>query len=113
MSDEIDLEEALRRALRAAAPPENFACLVLQKTVGRRRQRVFRGRLAVAAALLLGGLLTTAVLDYQARQEAAERKAGQQLAAALRIAGHKVHLTHQMIRRRNGTTTNGATTHGA
>jgi hypothetical protein len=109
MNTEIDLEEALRRALRAADPPEGFAHRVMERTVGRGRRRMMRGWLAVAATLLAGALLTTAVLDYQARRETAARKAGQELMVALRIAGHKVHMTHQMIRKRN----NGALNHGA
>jgi hypothetical protein len=102
MSTQIDLEEALRRALRTTEPPVGFANRVLEKTVERHRRRVLRGWLAVAATLLLGGLLTTGVLDYRAREEAAEQKAGHDLVVALRIAGHKVHLTHQLIRGRNG-----------
>jgi hypothetical protein len=111
---ESALEEALRRALRSVDPPAGFAHRVLERTVIPRRKRLMRGWLAVAAMLLLGGLLTTALLDYHARQverESAERQAGHDLVVALRIAGHKVHVTHQMIRRRNGAGNNGAT-HG-
>jgi hypothetical protein len=102
--EEIDLEAALRRALKRQEPRADFAKRVLARTVERRRQAATRVWMAIAAMLVAGVLITAGVRNYERQREAAQyaaaQKAGHDLALALRITSAKLHVAHRMIRRR-------------
>ena len=100
MNQEIDLETALRRALKREHPRADFAKRVLARAAERRRQAATRVWMAIAAILVAGVLIAAGMRNYELQREAEAQKAGHDLALALRITSAKLHLTHRMIRRR-------------
>jgi hypothetical protein len=97
----VNFEEALRNALRQQAPPAGFAGRVLARAAERRRKRMARNWMAIAALFAAGAFVTAEVRTYEAHREAEARKAGHQLLIALKITGSKLHATTRMMRRRS------------
>lgn len=101
MNQEIDLEAALRRALKPQHPPGDFERRVLARTT-RRRHATTRVWMAIAAMLVAGVLILAAgIRNHELERQAEARKAGSDLALALKITRAKLHSTHRMIRRRS------------
>jgi hypothetical protein len=97
----MNLEDALREALRREHPPSGFAVRVLALTAERRRKRLARNWMAVAALFAAGAFVTAEVRTYEAHREAEARKAGHQLLIALRITGSKLHTTSRIMKTHN------------
>lgn len=98
--DRVDLEAALREALRQEPAPFGFAEKVLRRAAERERRKTTRMWMAIAAMLALVTLSGIEVRDYQTKRQVAAQKAGHELMAALKITGNKLHVTHKLIRRR-------------
>jgi len=95
----MNIEEHLRVALAREQAPKGFASRVIQKAAERRRRRTALAWMAIAALFAAASLITVEVRDYEARREEAGRKAGQQVALALKIASAKLHATRKLLRR--------------
>jgi len=92
----MNLEEELRRALSREAPPRGFAERVIRRA---RVQRIYSWA-AVAAAVAILALVPSAIQEHQRRREIQGRKAGHDLAIALRITSKKLQTAQKLIRRR-------------
>ncbi len=97
----LNLERALREALHRENPSSGFAPRVVKRARERKQRRIIQAWMAIAALLILTVWVTAGVRNHEARKQAAARKAGQDLAIALRITGHKLQVAQRMIRRRN------------
>jgi hypothetical protein len=96
-----NLDDELRRALRAVDPGEEFTQRVVSSVAGdsaqSRRPATARYRwlpAALAAALVLGFLITH---DWQMRREHQGREARKQLIEALRVTGAKLDLAYRAV----------------
>lgn len=96
----MNLEHELRRTMQRRSPDAGFAARVLERVnaeaTARRPARPGRLRAAaasIALAALLGGYTTHRVIEYRRGIEARE-----QVLAAMRIAGEKVHFAQQEVR---------------
>ncbi len=97
----MDLESALRKALEREAPPDGFAGRVLALAAERTRKRRARTWMAIAAMFAAAAVVATEARVYETHRHADARKAGHELAVALKITGSKLHATSRMIRRRS------------
>lgn len=107
----MDIEESLRRALRAEDPPPDFTARVLArvesqaaaqaaaKTAVRRRAR-WQLPMALAASLFV--VAVTAGIVQQQR-EAQRRHSAQQLAIALEITSSQLNQVQQKLNRNRNT----------
>jgi len=91
MSVPMNLEDQLREALRAEAPPAGFAARVMERATPWWRRP---GTLAMAAALGVLAIIPPAVSEY--RQQRA-KEAHEQLMTALSITRTQIrHVTEQI-----------------
>ena len=95
----MSFENALRRALQRTDAPEGFSERVMARVQPKRRASS-RLWFAIAAAAAIAVVVPAGWQHQQATRMAEERKAGQQLAEALRITGEKLYSAEQRIRRR-------------
>jgi hypothetical protein len=102
-----EIEEQLKRALRASEPPDGFVGRVLARAEQERsqlaprfpwkRRRVPSLRWAAVAALV--AIAVTGIgYDVHERQEAEARAAKQQVMLALRITGSKLRVAKQKVK---------------
>lgn len=99
--EKVNLEMALRDALRREEPPFGFEQRVLRRARERRRQKMVRMWVAIAAMLAIVAVLSVNVRNYQEQQRrVVAQKAGRDLMVALKITGRKLNTTHKLIQRR-------------
>ena len=95
--DDDELERELCRALSRVEPKKDFSAMVYS-----RKPMAFwkasRGRMALAASLVIMLLVPAGVSRYQARQRRGE-EARDKLVMALRITGSKLEKTRRMVAR--------------
>jgi hypothetical protein len=96
----MSLENDLKRVLRRQSPSPEFAGRVMQRIeepLGKRqgKQPVWwrAAAASVTLAVLLGGYATHRVVEHRRGERAKE-----QVLAAMRIAGEKVHYAQQEVR---------------
>lgn len=106
----MDIEESLRRALRAEEPPPDFTHRVMAQVEQRvqaqsraRRRARWQVPLALAASLLVAAVGLGIV---QQQREAQRLHSAQQLAIALEITSSQLNQVQQKLNR-NQTTENG------
>ncbi len=97
----MNLEDALREALRREDAPVGFEARVMNRVRERRQRGMARAWMAIAAMLVIGALLFG---KYETQRQETARRAGQELVLALKVTERTLHSTRRMIRRR----TNGA-----
>lgn len=93
----MNLEDALRDALRREDAPVGFEKRVLDRIAQRQRNSMARSWMAIAAMLVLGALLFG---KYETQRRQTAREAGHELVLALKVTGRTLHSTQRMIRRR-------------
>jgi len=102
----MDIEESLRRALRAEEPPPDFTSRVMARvavaTQARRRAR-WQLPLALAASVVLA---VVGLGIVQQQREAQRLHSAQQLAIALEITSSQLNQVQQKLNRKQ-TTENG------
>lgn len=93
----MDIEDSLRRALRAEEPPPDFTARVMAKvsaaSLARRRAR-WQLPLALAASV---ALVAVGVGIVQRQREAQRLHSAQQLAIALEITSSQLNLVQQKL----------------
>jgi hypothetical protein len=96
----VNLENELREALRREPAPADFAAKVLSRTLAAPitwwRRPV---TLALAAGLILGALIPTAISEYHERERLRALEARRQLIAALTITRVQLRQAKERIRR--------------
>jgi ElaB/YqjD/DUF883 family membrane-anchored ribosome-binding protein len=99
----VNLEDGLRDALRREPAPVDFAAKVLARTVVSPIRALPWWRrpvtLALAAGLILGALIPTAMFEYQQREERRALAARNQLMAALAITRTRLQQAKARIQR--------------
>ena len=102
----MDIEESLRRALRAEEPPPDFTSRVMAKlavTAQARRRARWQVPLALAASVVLA---VVGLGIVQQQREAQRLHSAQQLAIALEITSSQLNQVQQKLNRKQ-TTENG------
>jgi anti-sigma-K factor RskA len=104
---DMDIEDSLRRALRAEEPPPDFAQRVLAQVQAKGPARsptgsLARWRVPVALAASLFVVAVTVGIVQQQR-EARRRHSAQQLAIALEITSSQLNQVQQRLNRNRNT----------